>query len=33
VTTQVIKVLKDVLRKYPAFIDDFVELLAKVSLD
>lgn len=33
VTTQVIKVLKDVLRKYPASIDDFVELLAKVSLD
>lgn len=28
-----IKVLKDVLRKYPSFIEDFVELLSKVSLD
>jgi AP-4 complex subunit beta-1 len=33
VTTQVIKILKDVLRKFPEFIDDVIEMIQKISLD
>ena len=33
VTTETVKVLKDILRRYPEFIDDFVPFLTKISLD
>ena len=33
VTTETVKVLKDILRRYPDFIDDFVPFLTKISLD
>ena len=32
-TTETIKVMKDVLRKYPSFVDEFVPLIAKLSMD
>ena len=33
VTTETIKVLKDILRKYPDFVDDFVPLICRVQTD
>lgn len=32
-TTETIKVLKDILRKYPDFVDDFVPLICRVQTD
>lgn len=33
VTTETIKVLKDILRKYPTFVDEFVPLIAKIQME
>jgi len=33
VTTETVKVLKDILRRYPEFIEEFVPFLTKISLD
>ena len=33
VTTETVIVLKDILRKYRNFIDDFIPFFAKISLD
>ena len=33
VTTETIKVLKDILRKYPDFVEDFVPLICRVQTD
>lgn len=33
VTTETIVVLKDVLRKYRSFIDDFIPFFSKISLE
>ena len=33
VTTETIKVLKDILRKYPDFVNDFVPLICRVQTD
>jgi hypothetical protein len=33
VTTETLKVLKDILRKYPKFVEEFVPLLSKITLD
>ena len=33
VTTETIKVLKDILRKYPSFADDFVPLMSRIQTD
>lgn len=33
VTTETIKVLKDILRKYPDFVEDFVPLVSRIQTD
>jgi hypothetical protein len=33
VTTETIKVLKDIMRKYPDFVEEFVPFISKISLD
>jgi len=33
VTTETIKVLKDILRKYPNFVQDFVPLICRIQSD
>jgi len=33
VTTETVKVLKDILRKYPDFVEDFVPFISKIQMD